>query len=106
MVVTVDDEERHRSHFVLRAHETRNRPSERDLDFFDNTCKLQKHTKSLALQHSVPAVPSYDLDATRSQVIDLAVGQSMQAVAPPTPAPREHAHIPNSPIEASEVPQP
>src|SRR5207237_8746730 len=51
MLVTVDDEESHRSHFLLRAHESRNRPSDRYLDFFDNIRKLQKYLKSMAMQH-------------------------------------------------------
>src|SRR5207248_1549285 len=46
MVVTVDDEELHRSHFAIRALETGNRPRERYLDFFDNIRKLQKYIKS------------------------------------------------------------
>jgi 2-phosphoglycerate kinase len=80
MLVTVDDEEAHRSHFLMRAHESRNRPSERYLDFFDNIRKLQKYLKSMALQHGVPLVPSYNLDATLSQVIDLVVGRAIDAV--------------------------
>jgi len=80
MLVTVDDEESHRSHFLMRAHESRNRPSERYLDFFDNIRKLQKYLKSMALQHGVPLVPSYNLDATLSQVIDLVVGRAIDAV--------------------------
>ena len=80
MVVTVEDEELHRSHFVLRAHEIRHRPSERYLDFFDNIRKLQRYIKSLALQHEVPIVPSYDLDRTLSQVIDHVVQQAIEAI--------------------------
>jgi 2-phosphoglycerate kinase len=80
MLVTVDDEEAHCSHFLMRAHESRNRPSERYLDFFDNIRKLQKYLKSMALQHGVPLVPSYNLDATLSQVIDLVVGRAIDAV--------------------------
>lgn len=80
MLVTVDDEESHRSHFLMRAHDSRNRPSERYLDFFDNIRKLQKYLKSMALQHGVPLVPSYNLDATLSQVIDLVVGRAIDAV--------------------------
>jgi 2-phosphoglycerate kinase len=80
MLVTVDDAESHRSHFLMRAHESRNRPSERYLDFFDNIRKLQKYLKSMALQHGVPLVPSYNLDATLSQVIDLVVGRAIDAV--------------------------
>jgi len=80
MLVTVDDEEAHRSHFLMRAHESRNRPSERYLDFFDNIRKLQRYLKSMALQHGVPLVPSYNLDSTLSQVIDLVVGRAIDAV--------------------------
>ena len=80
LVITVDDEELHRSHFVVRAHESRNRPADRYLDFFDNIRKLQKYVKSLALQHGVPIVPSYNLDATLSAVIDLVFSQATDAV--------------------------
>jgi 2-phosphoglycerate kinase len=83
VVVSVDDEELHRSHFVLRAHELRNRPSERYLDHFDNIRKIQKYVKSLALEHDVDVVPSYNLDATLSQVIDLVVNQAIKAVPIP-----------------------
>jgi 2-phosphoglycerate kinase len=81
IVVTVDDEELHRSHFAIRALETRNRPVERYVDFFDNIRKIQRYIKSLALQHGVPVVPSYNLDATLSQVIDLVVGQAQAAAS-------------------------
>jgi 2-phosphoglycerate kinase len=80
LVVSVDDEERHRSHFVVRADDVRNRPSERYLDFFDNIRKLQKYIKSLALEHEVPIVPSYNLDATLSRVIELVVNQAIEAL--------------------------
>ena len=66
MLVAVEDEKSHRSHFLMRAHESRNRPSE------------QKYLKSMALQHGVPLVPSYNLDATLSQVIDLVVGRAIR----------------------------
>src|SRR5581483_1367751 len=80
LVVTVDDEELHRSHFVFRADEVRSRPSERYLDFFENIRKLQKYVKSLALEHEVPVVPSYNLDATLSRVIELVVNQAIAAI--------------------------
>jgi 2-phosphoglycerate kinase len=100
IVVTVDDEELHRSHFAIRAIETRNRPVERYLDFFDNIRKLQKYIKSLALQHGVPIVPSYNLDATLSQVIDLVVGQAINAVPKQATVPKQaavpkHAAVPH-----------
>ena len=80
LVVTVDDEELHRSHFLVRAHEVRNRPSERYLDYFDNIRKQQRYVKSLALEHGVPIVPSNNLDATLTRVIDLVFNQAIEAV--------------------------
>ena len=83
LVVTVDEVDVHRSHFLQRAREARNRPSERYLELFDNIRKMQRYVKSLALQHGVSIVPSYNLDATLSQIIDLVVGQAIDAVAEP-----------------------
>ncbi|MDQ1373127.1 MAG: 2-phosphoglycerate kinase [Actinomycetota bacterium] len=80
LTITVDDEELHRSHFAVRADEARNRPSERYLDFFDNIRKVQKYVKSLALEHDVPIVPSYNLDATLSRVIELVMNQAIEAL--------------------------
>ena len=80
LIITVDDEEVHRSHFLMRAHESRGRPSERYLDFFDNIRKIQRYVKSLALERSVPVVPSYNLDSTLSQVIELVVSRAVEAI--------------------------
>ena len=95
MVVTVDDVELHRSHFLQRSHDSRNRPAERYLDSFQNIRKMHRYVRSLALQHNVAIVPSYNLDATLSQVIDLVVSQAFKAVPepaiPPSQQPDEHA---------------
>jgi 2-phosphoglycerate kinase len=79
-VITCDDEEAHRSHFLARAHDNRSRPSDRYLDFFDNIRKIQRYVKSLALERNVPVVPSYSLDATLAQVIELVVSQAMEGI--------------------------
>ena len=80
LVVIVDDADVHRSHFMQRAREARNRPSERYLDLFDNIRKMQRYVRSLAMKHGVAIVPSYNLDATLSQIIDLVVSQAFEAV--------------------------
>jgi 2-phosphoglycerate kinase len=82
-VVTVDDEELHRSHFSLRAHESRGRASDRYLQHFDNIRKIQRYVKSLAMEHGMPIIPSYNLDATLSQVIELVVTEATRAVTAP-----------------------
>jgi len=80
MVVTVDEVELHRSHFLQRSHDSRSRPAERYLDSFQNIRKMHRYVRSLALQHDVAIVQSYNLDATLAQVIDLVVGQAFKAV--------------------------
>jgi 2-phosphoglycerate kinase len=86
-VVTVDDEELHRSHFTRRALESRGRTSDRYLRNFDNIRKIQRYVKTLATEHDMPIIPSYNLDATLSQVIELVVSEATRAIAPPaTPA--------------------
>jgi 2-phosphoglycerate kinase len=87
-VITVDDPDAHRSHFLARAHDSRSRPSERYLDFFDNIRKIQRYVKSLALERNVPIVPSYSLDATLSHVIELVVSRAMQGI----PSPNGHSN--------------
>ena len=88
LVITVDDEEVHRSHFLMRAHESRGRPAERYLDFFENIRKVQRYVKSLALERGVPIVPSYNLDSTLSQVIELVVSRAIQAIPSMNGSPR------------------
>ena len=83
VVVAVDDEEAHRSRILKRASESRNRPAELYLDLFGNILEMQRYIKSLALQHGVPIVPAYNLDATLSQVIELVVTRATEAVPRP-----------------------
>jgi 2-phosphoglycerate kinase len=88
MVISVEDEELHRSHFVLRAHAATDRPSERYLEHFHEIRKLHRYVTSLAVEHGVPVVPSFNLDTTLSTVIDLVVSAAFGAMAerqPPRP---------------------
>ncbi|MFY9587829.1 MAG: ATP cone domain-containing protein [Actinomycetota bacterium] len=81
LVVAVEDEDLHRSHFFVRAHETRTRPKDRYLTYFGNIRKIQKYIKSLALKNGVPIVQNYNLDATLSAVIDHVVADAMEQAA-------------------------
>ena len=81
LVVAVEDEDLHRSHFFVRAHETRTRPKDRYLTYFGNIRKIQKYIKSLALKNGVAVVQNYNLDATLSAVIDHVVAHAMEQVA-------------------------
>ena len=74
LVVTVDDEQIHKSHFVARTQDTRAQRQHRNyLDYFDQIRVIQDYVRSLAVEHGVPIVPSYSLDATVSRVTQLVV---------------------------------
>ncbi|CAN5846602.1 2-phosphoglycerate kinase [soil metagenome] len=73
MVITVEDEELHRSHFVARAADTRSRRDHHYLEHFDDIRRVQSFVRDLAVQHGVPVVASYSLDATISRVMELVV---------------------------------
>jgi 2-phosphoglycerate kinase len=82
IVVTVDDEDVHRSHFFLRGSEAGQRNVERYLTSFENIRKIQKYIRGAAEQHHVPVIPSYSLDATLASVIDHVVEQAVRRIGP------------------------
>jgi 2-phosphoglycerate kinase len=81
IVIQVEDEALHRSHFHVRAHDTRQRPVERYLAHFDNIRKIQKYIKSLALQNGVPIISNFNLDATLRAVIDHVIDRATEAAS-------------------------
>jgi 2-phosphoglycerate kinase len=81
LVIAVDDEDLHRSHFFVRAHETRTRPQERYLAHFRNIRKIQKYIRSLALKNGVAIVQNYNMDSTLSAVIDHVVARATENAA-------------------------
>jgi len=78
VVLTVEDEETHRSHFLARAADGGSRPFERYMKGFGNIRRVQKYIKSQALSHNVPIVPNYSLDQALSALIDLVVERATQ----------------------------
>lgn len=78
IVITVDDEDVHRSHFFLRGQESSARAVERYLTSFDNIRKVQKYIRSLARQREAPVISSYSLDATLAAVIDHVVARAVE----------------------------
>jgi 2-phosphoglycerate kinase len=96
LLVTVDDEDLHRSHFYWRSRDPR--PKERYLHGFKKIRRLQKYMISSALIRGVPRVSHYDLDATLSQMIDHVMNKALkmaergtEAAAGATPARGEDA---------------
>jgi 2-phosphoglycerate kinase len=78
VVVTVEDEDVHRSHFAVRATDVASRPSERYARGFENIRRIQKFIRSQALSHGVPVIPNYSLDQAIAAVLDLVVERATQ----------------------------
>ena len=78
ILITVDDEDVHRSHFFLRGTEAGQRNVDRYLKSFDNIRKVQKYIRQLAVQNGTPVFSSYSLDATLAAVIDHVVGKAVE----------------------------
>jgi 2-phosphoglycerate kinase len=72
VVMTVEDEELHRTHFLARSLEG-SRPFERYQRGFPNIRRVQKYIKSQALSHGVPVIPNYSLDQSLTALIELVV---------------------------------
>jgi 2-phosphoglycerate kinase len=80
LVVTVDDEDLHRSHFAVRSTDASSRPFERYVQGFPNIRRVQKYIKSQALSHSVPVIPNYSLDQALAAIIDLVMERASEYV--------------------------
>ncbi|HVM33757.1 MAG TPA: hypothetical protein VM784_00225 [Actinomycetota bacterium] len=79
LLVIVDDEDLHKSHFYLRSREARQRPSDRYLHAFKKIRRLQKYMMSSALMRGVPVVSHYDFDATLTQIIDHVITKALES---------------------------
>jgi 2-phosphoglycerate kinase len=74
LIVAVDDEDAHRSHFYVREVQTDgNRPFEKYKANFDNIRLLGLYIEDLARQHSTPIIHSHHLDKTVAETLELIV---------------------------------
>lgn len=78
MVVTIEEDELHRSHFAVRASEHVGRPAQRYLDRFEDIRRVQRYIKSQALTHGVPVIPNYSFDRALAAVIDLVMERATE----------------------------
>lgn len=85
LVITVDDEQTHRSHFVARSTDSRGRRHRNYLDYFDDIRTIQSYVRALAVEHGVPVLPSYSLDTTVSRVTELVVAATTERSPDPGP---------------------
>ena len=78
LIITVEEEDVHRSHFAARGADHAGRPAPRYLDGFDNIRRIQRYIKSQALSHGVPVVPNYSFDRSLAAVIDLVMERATE----------------------------
>jgi len=71
LIIAVDQEETHRSHFYIREVQTEGtRPFERYRANFDNIRLLGHYIEDLADEHDIPIVHSHQLDRTVSETLE------------------------------------
>src|ERR687896_463404 len=80
LLITIDDEDLHRSHFFRRGRDASGRSGDRYLNAFKKIRRLQKYMASSALMRGVPTISHYDLDATLSEVIDHVINKALESV--------------------------
>lgn len=74
MVLSVEEEQQHRSHFEIREVETEGaRPFSRYVDNFRNIRKIQEYVLGLAAEKNVAVFPCYSMDVTVSAVLDYVI---------------------------------
>ncbi len=79
LLVTVDDEEAHRSHFYIREVQTDGtRPFEKYRANFGNIRLLGRYIEDLAVEHGIPIVHSHQLDRTVAEVLELVVNAAIR----------------------------
>ncbi len=87
LVIAVDDEDSHRSHFYIREVQTDGmRPFERYRANFSNIRLLGHYIEDLARERGIPVIVSHQLDLTVADVIehiiDAAVDDEIEAAPP------------------------
>ncbi|MDZ4180609.1 MAG: 2-phosphoglycerate kinase, partial [Coriobacteriia bacterium] len=79
LVIAVDDEDAHRSHFYIREVQTDGmRPFERYRANFDNIRLLGHYIEDLAREHGTPVITSHQLDLTVSDVLEHIVDSAIE----------------------------
>jgi 2-phosphoglycerate kinase len=86
VIVTVEEEDVHRTHFLARSADHAGRPATRYLDGFERIRRVQRYIKSQALSHGVPVIPNYNFDHTLAAVIDLVMERVTERATQAGPA--------------------
>lgn len=94
ILVTVDDEMLHRSHFVSRGADANERTVSRYLEHFPHIRMIQEYLRSIATEHGTPIVNTYSLDTTLAQVIELVVEEAARQIPTVEPLTDELPAVP------------
>ncbi len=81
VILTVDEEDAHRSHFAARAADHAGRSASRYLEQFDHIRRVQRYIKNQALSHGVPVISNFNFDRTLAAVIDLVMERATGRIA-------------------------
>jgi 2-phosphoglycerate kinase len=101
LLVTIEDENLHKSHFYSRGRDA-TRPQERYLAAFKSIRRIQKYMISSAMMRGVPIIPHYDLDATLSQIIDHVITKALETTERGVPVEPEDEKLLERAVEAVE----
>jgi 2-phosphoglycerate kinase len=78
LIITVDDEDAHRSHFYIREVQTDgNRPFDRYRENFDDIRLLGHYIEDLAREHGTPLIHSHQLDRTVAETLEAVLATVM-----------------------------
>jgi 2-phosphoglycerate kinase len=78
LVIAVEDEEAHLSHFYIREAQTEgSRPQRRYRNNFENIRLLGRYIEDLAREHDIPVICSHQLDRTVADVLEHIVSAAM-----------------------------
>lgn len=77
LLITVEDEQLHKSHFYRRGREANARSQEKYLAAFKKIRRIQRYMISSALMRGVPVIPHGDLDATLAEVLHHVITQAL-----------------------------
>lgn len=79
LVVAVDDERSHLSHFFIREVQTEgNRPLERYRTGFESIRELGHYIEDLAREHDIPVIYSHQLDRTVADVLEYVIASAIE----------------------------
>lgn len=78
LLITVEDEKLHRSHFYRRGREANARSQEKYLAAFKKIRRIQRYMISSALMRGVPVIAHGELDATLTEVLDHVITEALE----------------------------